>query len=618
MSPQTAYAEFHAYSRGIATSFLQSVIVVDDKAETSFKTKQTTQESKPEANLTGPGRAGKKLSVIESKELVEPANKEGADVPAEAVVSSAAPSEPISPVLQPTDAEILPIKALNEAFAQHGIVCGFLSPSATGSDRRAIIEAVEKSAKRADIVVLDWKMEGEEEGTSDGYTALRIIDHILKSDEKGGNNFQSSGRLRLITIYSQSPNLAAIIDEIERYLKTDSTPIHSFEKLDDFTLRHESTRICAFRKSGGTVNDERTFDVNSLTGKLIEEFTFLTEGLLSNVAIEALSALRLSTHKILQKFNPELDAPYLTHRALTNPSEETQAHPIAMLASEMQDVLEGNGVTDSISPERIELWLKSLPQRSFPNIITVNPTLRNITVEQQLELVADAVVNGVNEPTDLSVTNTQWTALINKLKSPKKDEHSTFTNLMLTDNTGASKDREFSVLTTIRSHYTTPPPYLNLGTIIAIRNGTVSDYYVCIQPVCDCVRLECARRFPFLKLEIPSQPDPQKPKPPKFDFIIKDGASLLELKVSYKPYQMELFTFVPDGKLIKATQRDTQEQIGTKEWVFAGTTDAGAAIECFWIADLKFAHAQRVAERFGGEITRVGLTESEWLRRMAS
>ncbi len=618
MSPQAAYAEFHAYSRGIATNFLQSVVVVDDKAETSFKTKPVAQEPKPAANLTKPGRTAKGLLSVKGKELAEPDKQDEVVEQDEVILSSTAQSEPISPVPQPTDAEVLPIKVLNEAFAQYGIVCGFLSPSATGSDRRAIIEAVEKSAKRADIVILDWKMEGEEEGTSDGYTALKIIEHILKSDEKGGNNFQSSGRLRLIAIYSQSPDLAAIIDEIQRYLGTDSTPTHTFNRLDDFTLRHESTRICAFRKSGGTINDERTFDVKSLTGKLIDEFTFLTEGLLSNVAIEALSALRLNTHKILQKFKPELDAPYLTHRALTNPSEETQAHPIAMLASEMQDVLEGNGVTDSISPERIKLWLKSLPQRSTPNAIAVNSTLKNITVEQQLEFVADAVVNGVNEPTDLSVTNVNWTALINKLKSPKKDENSTFTNLMLADNTGASKDREFSILTTIRSHYTTPPPYLNLGTVIAVRTGTVSEYYVCIQPVCDCVRLECARRFPFLKLELPPAPDPRKPKPPKFDFIINDGASLLELKVSYKPYQMELFSFVPEDKLVKATQVDTQGQAGTKEWIFKGTTDAGNSIECFWIADLKFAHAQRIAEHFGGEITRVGLTESEWLRRMAS
>ena len=606
MSPQKAYAEFHIYSQEIAADFLQSVVVVDDKAQTNPKTKEGRAKNVPTPGLAQPGRGARKLVTTQ--------NEIDIDSP-----TLPAPTEPISPMQQLADAEVLPIKALNEAFAQHGIVCGFLSPSANGTDRAAIVERVVKSAKRADIVILDWKMElGERTGS----TALEIIDNILRSDDgKRGNTFQSRGRLRLIVIYSQSIDLAAITNDIYDHLNTESSEEDSFKRIDEFTLIHESTRICVFRKSGGTTSkDGRTYDVNTLTDKIIDEFTLLTEGLLSNVAIEALSALRQNTHKILQKFNSSLDAPYLTHRALTNPSEETQSHPIALLASEMQDVLEGNNITDSVSPSRIRLWLKSLPERISPNSISVNAKLSALTVEQQLELVADAVENGVHEPTNLSVTNAEWTTFINKLKSPRKDEHSAFTNLMLSDNTGADKDRAFSMLTTIRSHYTTPPPYLNLGTIIAIRKGSTSDYYVCIQPVCDCVRLECARRFPFLKLELPPIPEPQKPKPPKFDFIIRDGTELLELKVSYKPYEMELFSFTPvaDGKIIKADKVELEGQVNTKEWVFKGIDDAGNQVECYWLADLKFAHAQRIVDNFGSHVSRVGLTESEWLRRMAS
>jgi hypothetical protein len=618
MSPQSAYAEFHAYSQGIAADFLQSVVVVDDKAQTDPETKKEPAKPAPAAGLAQPGRGVRKVVITKDEETKNETTNTSVDNPKEELSAALAPTEPISPLLQLKDTEVLPIKALNEAFAQHGIVCGFLSPAANGKDREEIIKRVVKSAKRADIVILDWKME---EGERPGSTALEIIDLILKSDEgKRGTSFPSRGRLRLIVIYSQTVDLAGITNDIQKHLDTDSRPSDSFSRPDDFTLNHVSTRICVFRKSGGTANrDGRTYDVNALTDKIIDEFTLLTEGLLSNVAIEALSALRQNTHKILQKFNSDLDAPYLTHRALTNPSEETQAHPIALLASEMHDVLEGNGITDSVSPARIKLWLQSLPERILPNNITVNAKFKAMTVKEQLEFVADAVEKGVHEPTDLSVTNTEWAAFIKKLKSPNKDEHSTFTNLMLADNSGAEKDREFSMLTTIRSHYTTPPPYLNLGTVVAVRRGEVSDYYVCIQPVCDCVRLECARRFPFLKLELPPIIDPQKPKQQsKFDFIIKDGSKRLELKVSYKPYEMELFSFIPtaDDKIIKADKVELEGQV--KDWVFKGVNDAGVAVECFWLADLKFAHAQRIVDNFGGHISRVGLTESEWLRRMAS
>ena len=36
-----------------------------------------------------------------------------------------------------------------------------------------------------------------------------------------------------------------------------------------------------------------------------------------------------------------------------------------------------------------------------------------------------------------------------------------------------------------------------------------------------------------------------------------------------------------------------------------------------WIAELKTEHAQRAAEEFGRTLSRVGLTESEWLRLKA-
>jgi hypothetical protein len=561
MSPQDAYKKFRDYSQGIAASFLQTVIVVDDKTEIAPKEKESI--AKKDATIIVPGR----------KSVVK-----------------------IDPILE--DDEALPIKVLNEAFAQRGIVCGFLNPSNTGSDRETIIQAAEKAAKRADIVVLDWKMEGNDAEKKDGFTAKRIISEILKNDTQGNDFFQSKGRLRLIAIYSQTPNLADIIDNIETTLNTGTAIDQQFKKENDFTLVHESTRICAFRKSGGTTKLDRTYNVKELTGILIEEFSLLTEGLLSNVAIGALSALRLNTHKILQKFNPKLDAAYLTHRALSNPVEETQSHPIALLASEMHDVLEGNDIVSSVSTEQIKLWIESLPAR-----MTMQSTISRITPEQLPEFLVDVVTNGVHKDTDLSQTSQNWKSFIDSYRGPQsKDSSSKITNLMLPDSSGNIRDKEFSILTTIRSHYNEPAPYLTMGSVIAIRTDVGSKYLFCAQPVCDCVRIKNARKFPFLKLEH---------KTGKFDFVINDNNKYVELKVNLKPYEVETITFSPLEGFIKA------EKVGN-EWVFRGTDATGNAVECFWIADLKFAHAQRVAERFGGEMSRVGLTESEWLRRMAS
>ncbi|WP_201979276.1 response regulator receiver domain [Hymenobacter rubidus] len=603
MSSQEAYAEFHAYSLSIAADFLQSVVVVDDKAETDPKTKPGAAEATPTSVLTSPSRGGQKVSTL-SKTPAETTDQIIKGEDKEKLHSVLVPTEPASPIPNLLDEEVLPIKALNEAFAQHGIVCGFLRPPVAEAGKAEIIDRVEKTAKRADIVILDWKMEV---GDAPGRTALTIIDRILLSDDGKRNNlFQSSGRLRLIVIYTQSLDLIKIRDAIYDHLNAGSPSV--FKKLGDYELGHESTRICVFRKSGGTTKaaDGRTYDVIALTDKIIDEFTLLTEGLLSNVAIEAMTALRQNTHKVLQKFNPSLDAPYLTHRALTNPVEETQSHPVALIASEMQDVLEGNGVTESIAPEQIEFWIKGLSTK-----VKLKSDFRDMSAEQLPDFVLDAVVKGVHDESVYTTPNAAWNAFMKKMKASERDKASRFTNTMLSDDTGKDKDRDFSMLTTIRSHYNEPPPYLTLGSIVAVRNGKASDYYVCIQPVCDCVRLTCARRFPFLKLIPLPVPEPEKPK---FDIVIKDKGEFCELKVDVKPYNMELFTFTPKAELIRAEKREGEIQ----EWVFKGINALGEPVDYIWIADLKFAHAQRIAGRFAVEVSRVGLTESEWLRRMAS
>ena len=612
LSP-TPEAQFRAYSQEIAAEFLQTVVVVDDKAETNPEPKKVSGESKAadsnDIKLNTPKRGrkttngvalGREEETVSNNKAEEEQKDEGhttAEPTSErlSIVEVTTATEIEGAVVPLEDNEVLPIKALNQAFAQRGIVCGFLSPSATGSDREAIIQAAEKTAKRADIVILDWKMEGEDkEGKQDGYTAKRIIKGILQEDGDETNTFQSSGRLRLIVIYSQSTVLGDIVDEIDHSLRTEVTPAHEFSRPDQYTLAHESTRICAFRKSGGITNDGRTYNVKALTGRVIEEFALLTEGLLSNVAIAALSALRTNTHKILQKFNSNLDTAYLNHRAWTDPVEETQEHPIALLASEMQDVLAGNEVTKTIAPDQIRLWVDSLPAT-----ISLNSQISGMAHKDKLKLLSDSIIFGANHDSG----DGKWKSLIGSVKNGQAE--SKFTNLMLTDKTGSQKDREFAMLTTVRSHYSAPPPYLTLGTIVAALGDVPSEYqyYVCIQPVCDCVRLKSARDFPFLKLDFPTKG--------KFDLVVKDQGRFIDLMVNYKPHEVVMLRFAPKDKLIKANKQNGA-------FSFTGKTAAGKFVRCYWVADLKTAHAQRIAEKFGSEISRVGLTESEWLRRMAS
>jgi len=603
MTPIEAQTKFHEFSRKVVSDFLQTALVVDDKAETNIFGNEASPKVLELISSTGKGARPSSSNQASITNLSGPqtdeVKSEESTTPAASTIVKANLKE---------DTELLAIKKLNQEFAKKGVVCGFLRPVPTGQNRREIIKSAKITAARADVVILDWKMEDGDLNTKHtaGYTARTIIKSILAQDRGGNNTFQAKGRLRLIIIYSQSTDLAKIIQNIAKSINTGNSGMH-FTKEDAFTLTCDSTRICAFKKSGGTTPKKadplfaRTLNIKQLTERIISEFTIITEGLLSNVAIMGLGLLRRNTHKILQKFSSDLDAPYLTHRAWTEPVEEAQSHPIALLSSEIHDVLEGHAVSDALSPEQIELWVRSLPKRVNSDF---NSKLTGFNQDRLLSSLENMVIHGPQYEHHTPA----WKSFLGRFK--KNDKDSIITNLMISSDTGKKKDREFAMLTTIRSHYNTPPPYLNLGTVIVkVSPPLLPNYYVCIQPVCDCVRLKSERKFPFLKLDIS--------KDGKIDLIIKDKDELLELTVNYKPYELENFIFQPEPK----SKQILAEQEG-KDWFFTGRPYSESLtntkrIKYYWLADLKFAHAQRIVENFGSQISRVGLMESDWLRRMA-
>ena len=76
-------------------------------------------------------------------------------------------------------------------FAERGLVCAVLAPWKDKNGSDATINA----ARRADIVILDWKL-GDK-----GEQATSIIRSLIEKDEATG------GRLRMIVVYTAEPRL---------------------------------------------------------------------------------------------------------------------------------------------------------------------------------------------------------------------------------------------------------------------------------------------------------------------------------------------------------------------------------------------------------------------------
>ena len=154
----------------------------------------------------------------------------------------------------------------------------------------------------------------------------------------------------------------------------------------------------------------------------------------------------------------------------------------------------------------------------------------------------------------------------------------------------------------MRTQYDNPMPLLSLGTVVAIGDPGSEQYFICIQPVCDSVRLQPTTVFPFLRLDHPTEGNPA------FGVVIIDQGIHKKLRVNLRPRNILLLSFEAGGSHeVRAKQNENGD--------YMYQTSDGTR-ELRWIGSLKFAQAQRVANDFAREISRVGLIESDWLRRM--
>ena len=149
---------FEEHSKNIASSFLQSVVVVDDGAFL-----HDWERPRPHDKLVKPGRGTKPIK------------------------ESPQPGEPTSE----DKTHDLDAKVLIDTFAEKGLICSVLKPTLMESFEDKALNA----ALLADIVVLDWQLQGIEFPDKD---AAGLIAKIIHGE-------RAQDRIRLIVIYSAEP-----------------------------------------------------------------------------------------------------------------------------------------------------------------------------------------------------------------------------------------------------------------------------------------------------------------------------------------------------------------------------------------------------------------------------
>ena len=495
-------------------------------------------------------------------------------------VSSGTPLKLIAPSVS-AEGDELDVQAVSRSFAEEALACAILSPQSL-KENDDFRPAFVGTAKRADALILDWNLNGD-----NGATTEKLIKAVLHNDTKLPRR-----RLRLLTVYTGEPDLTQIA---ERVANATAESLGEDElKWDDdrhVAFSRGPLRVAVFAKehvrSISTDLADRRRAISELPALVVEEFGRLSLGLVTAASLAALSGIRNDAHRLLAALGPEIDGAVLGQRVSLRYPEDVERQVEGLIASELTAIVQDHEVGSHVGLPRVRDWLKHnsrIGERGASTIAAMTAGLR-------LGLLTHGFSREMMEKLQ--------DAGIGKKKLAAEATH-------LFVETLAEKqlsDQLFSMRMSLRSRYAKPSPVLQLGTIVE-QGGK---YAVCVQPLCDSVRIDGPRMFPLLLLDVVREND-GKPS----DLTVRDpqaSGGFERLRVSPKPSQILMRNF--KGSSSGNVQVRWYRNIGR----FSEVKEKGRTKSWRWVGDLKADHAQRVVERLSAEFSRVGLEEAESLRQ---
>ena len=472
-------------------------------------------------------------------------------------------------------------------------------------------------AKKADITVIDWQINlddsvgineknGEEDAEDDdprGPHTLKIIREVLLDLSTGSRS------LKLILIYTGESGLYDITDVI-------------FDDLTKFGLSNVQKGDCevfsdnmkilvvakpAFEGNGSKSKfkynpklNKKIVSYADLPNFILSEFTKLTSGLLSNFVLRSLTVLRENTFRLIDLYKKDLDPSFLSHRLLLPNPDDSKEQLIEILSHSIQALLNYNKSGETVSVDNIKKWIDT---RKFTKSISIS----NKELKVDTSFIKEWASNGFRKACELKwtasghgdVTDTQK----EKFEKKERELHKDGSRLIRMDGEDEGIDSQFSILTHHKSNLRQPSfvPKMSLGTLI--KEEGKDRYYLCIQARCDSVRVLKERKFLFLPLETVAD------SKSKFHFVVEDNGTTVLLKIIKEAFELKTIKFKPSPKsetVLASSEND--------HYYFSSNWEE----KFIWLADLKDAHAQRVANNFATQLSRVGLDESEWLRRWST
>lgn len=486
---------------------------------------------------------------------------------------------------------LLNAKALVEKSMELGLICSILKPGEEEEFEKKVV----KAASIADIVCLDWEIYSDQ-----GDAATKIIRDIAKED------YEKNGRLRLIAIYTGDSTNNKILKKVFNAIPQEIRLSQEYRKNRLYIQSKSGMRIvCLFKAYGVQLKYPRSknqIHEEMLPERLLEEFSRLSDGLLSGVALATAGSMRRSTHHVLAQFSGSMDWPYFHHRAMLENPEDAEGYAVDVVSSQLESFVNRERIAEKYAGHeaiqaRIEEFSRdsdalTLRYRNGKNSPRTHKLEKTVSIQMVQDGIESVDAGKLTNPPGKKVLKKHFSALF-------------FRSLEDTE----TYMHRFAAITGVRAypdHYLFKlrhrVPRLGLGTIIKSKE---QEYLLCLQATCDSVRIDNETSFLFVPLyEADDQPEHVVP-------ICEEGESrqFIGLRTCSNAYRMARsisFFGSASTRTVNAERSDN-----CSEFYFKDTDDKPYR----WIADLKHRRALRAVQRLAQDMGRLGFDEFEPYRR---
>lgn len=474
-------------------------------------------------------------------------------------------------------------EAVSNAFLKKGKICAIYAPQTDSDVQECIV-----SLFKADVVVLDWDLKltdtsdfdpmADDESEKRGQHTKKLIKKLVEDSGKE--------KVKLIIIYTGETDIETIAKEVHEEIKDKGYDID----INELCIQNANLKIIVRAKEGAKVielHKGKIIEYNDLPEIITKEFATLTNGLLPNYALSAITAIRDNTSNILGVFSKDIDPAFLGHYVSIPDCNDA----ISMLSK-----MFGTAVTNLIDVEEIPInqWILKWIETRTNRKVTILDEEIEINKENLKKLVesTNSFRNKIKKSFNVTIEHNEH---------EKEDIYKMHATELFAESNTDALNYKWAKLVQHGNLFSTPKSYrLTTGTIVKYKSDTdnIWRHLICIQQSCDSVRIKANEKRSFLFLPLLQQ-----------DANIKGEAIVVgehnHLIVDNNSYSIELHKFSSNGNVTNITA-----QLKNSEYVFEDT-DGKTFV---WVAELKEMFAQHIVSAYASQLSRVGIDNSEWLR----